>query len=131
MQYNQFATPSKTRLMSEFFSFEPDAEVQGFMELLEPDGATVLATYDHAPGDRDVAITVNEHGKGKAIYIGCMMDDKSFSQVIRKIFSELFEYQLSEYAFPIIVKKGINQSGHELTYIFNYSETEYGGCFSD
>lgn len=124
MQYNQFATPSKTRLTSEYFSFEADAEVQGFMELLETDGAIVLATYDHAPGDRNVAITTNDHGKGKAVYIGCMMDDQSFSQVIRKIFSDLFEYQLSEYAFPIIVKKGTNQYGNELTYLFNYSEKE-------
>lgn len=124
MQYNQFATPSKTSLMSEFFSFEQEAEVQGFMELLEPDEATILATYDHAPGDRNVAITANEHGNGKAVYIGCMLDDQSFSQVIRKIFSELFAYQMSEYAFPIIVKKGINQFGNELTYLFNYSETE-------
>jgi hypothetical protein len=25
------------------------------------------------PGDRDVAITANEQGKGKAVYIGCML----------------------------------------------------------
>ena len=94
------------------------------MELLETDGATVLATYDHAPGDRNVAITANEQGKGKAVYIGCMLDEQSFSQVFRKIFSELFDYPLSEYAFPIIVKKGTNQFGNELTYLFNYSEKE-------
>ena len=49
-----------------------DRRVRLFMELLEPQGAQVLASYDHYAWKKYAAVTKNDYGKGTCIYLGCM-----------------------------------------------------------
>ena len=50
------------------------ATAKVFMELLMPQEAEVLASYDHYNWKEYAAITKNHYEKGTAIYIGCMTE---------------------------------------------------------
>ena len=60
------------------------AEAKVFMELLMPQEAEVLASYDHYNWKEYAAITKNHYGKGAAIYIGCMTDDNTLKAVTHR-----------------------------------------------
>ena len=58
------------------------ATAKVFMELLMPQEAEVLASYDHYNWKEYAAITKNHYEKGTAIYVGCMTDDNTLKAVI-------------------------------------------------
>ena len=58
------------------------ATAKVFMELLMPQEAEVLASYNHYNWKEYAAITKNHYEKGTAIYIGCMTDDNTLKAVI-------------------------------------------------
>lgn len=94
--------------------------VTDWMELVTPDTAEVIASYAHPSRKDYAAITVNEYGKGNALYLACLFDKEVLKDVLTDYFIQN-GIALTEYVFPIIFKKGINDFGKELTYIFNYS----------
>jgi len=53
-------------------------------DLLQPESATVLATYT-APHEGEAAITVNTFGKGNAVYVGADLDAMSLARVLRTV----------------------------------------------
>jgi beta-galactosidase len=59
----------------------PDAECELWADLLQPDSASVLATYT-GPYAGEAAITINSFGKGKAIYLGADLDPASLARVV-------------------------------------------------
>src|SRR5580704_10354082 len=59
----------------------PDAECELWADLLQPESASVLATYT-GPYAGEAAITVNSFGKGKAIYLGADLDPASLSRIL-------------------------------------------------
>ncbi|MGT2742524.1 beta-galactosidase [Streptococcus plurextorum] len=122
MTYNQFASPTGQTLSSE--QFGKGAKVQGFLEFLQPLTADVLATYENCQWYDNVAITANHYGKGKAVYIGCFIEESSFIDIIAKIFTEQFAYHLPKERFPIVVKTGRNDHHKQVTYLLNYSNQE-------
>ena len=99
------------------------AEAKVFMELLMPQEAEVLASYDHYNWKEYAAITKNHYGKGTAIYIGCMTDDNTLKAVIIEALNSA-EVEIPEYNWPMIVRKGINDLGKCVRYILNYSAEE-------
>ncbi len=99
------------------------AEAKVFMELLMPQEAEVLASYDHYNWKEYAAITRNHYGKGTAIYIGCMTDDNTLKAVITEALNSA-EVEIPEYSWPVIVRKGINDLGKRVRYILNYSAEE-------
>ena len=82
ISYQQFTFPKNTGLSGSIINgtakdSDEKAEAKVFMELLMPQEAEVLASYDHYNWKEYAAITKNHYGKGTAIYIGCMTDDNT------------------------------------------------------
>ena len=121
MTYDQFTCNNVT--LSET-SFDGDGtEVSTFMELVIPQGADVLARYNHPAYKDYAAITTNSYGKGIASYIGCYMD----SQGLSKLMLQLLEgagVEIIPEKFPLIIKRGINSNGKEVIFYMNYSDSD-------
>mgnify|MGYP000967367279 FL=1 len=100
------------------------ATAKVFMELLMPQEAEVLASYDHYNWKEYAAITKNHYEKGTAIYIGCMTDDNTLKAVITEALRSA-ELELPEYRWPVIVRKGTNDLGKCVRYILNYSTESF------
>ena len=88
-----------------------------------PDGAEVLASYEHYNWKDYAAITRNHYGKGQAVYIGCMTDEDTLKAVYKAVLPDA-GVEISEYHFPIIVRKGMNDLGKTVHYFLNYSGVE-------
>ncbi|MBQ6807231.1 MAG: beta-galactosidase [Lachnospiraceae bacterium] len=95
--------------------------VHYWMELLQPTTAKVLASYNHRQWGNYAAITHNQYGKGTATYLGCYFNKPLLNDLLRFLCKEA-SIKLPEVQFPIIIKKGINDFGKEITYYFNYSD---------
>lgn len=97
---------------------KPEARV--FMELLIPDGAEVLLSYEHANWKEYAALTRNIYGKGTAFYLGCMTDADTLKTILASVLSAA-GVSLPEEQFPVIVRKGTNDAGRTIRYYLNYS----------
>jgi beta-galactosidase len=60
----------------------PDGSCRLWADLLKPEKATVLATYAHPAYEGKPAITINNFGKGTAVYIGADLDDVSLARTL-------------------------------------------------
>ena len=119
--YQQFTRPQNVTISGETFGGsveERRAEV--FMELLQPQGAAVLASYEHPAWNPYAAVTENTYGKGSAVYVGCKTTDEMMTRILRYC-AEKAEIPAGEIAYPVIVRKGKNQYGREICYYLNYS----------
>ena len=128
ISYQQFTFPKNTGLSGSIINgtakdSDEKAEAKVFMELLMPQEAEVLASYDHYNWKEYAAITKNHYGKGTAIYIGCMTDDNTLKAVITEALNSA-EVEIPEYSWPVIVRKGINDLNKCVRYILNYSAEE-------
>ncbi|MGT2935913.1 beta-galactosidase [Streptococcus castoreus] len=124
LMYNQFASPTGQSLVSSYFG--DGAQVQGFLEFLQPTTAEVLATYDNCQWEDRGAITRNYYGEGEAIYIGCYIEEAAFTDIIKSIFTDIFNITLKKKTFPIIVKEGLNDQSNKVTYLLNFSAQKQG-----
>jgi len=80
--YRQSAPPE--------MSFE-DKIVKGsidFYEVLEPRGARTLATFTNTP-ERSPAVTVNQYGKGRAIYVAVPAQPSILGPVLRSLYASV------------------------------------------
>ena len=128
ISYQQFTFPKNTGLSGSIINgtakdSDEKAEAKVFMELLMPQEAEVLASYDHYNWKEYAAITKNHYGKGTAIYIGCMTDDNTLKAVLTEALNSA-EVEIPEYSWPVIVRKGINNLNKCVRYILNYSAEE-------
>ena len=128
ISYQQFTFPKNTGLSGSIINgtakgADEKAEAKIFMELLMPQEAEVLASYDHYNWKEYAAITKNHYGKGTAIYIGCMTDDNTLKAVITEALNSA-EVEIPEYNWPVIIRKGSNDLGKCVRYILNYSAEE-------
>ena len=128
ISYQQFTFPKNTGLSGSIINgiakgADEKAEAKVFMELLMPQEAEVLASYDHYNWKEYAAITKNHYRKGTAIYIGCMTDDNTLKAVLTEAFNSA-EVEIPEYSWPVIVRKGTNDLGKCVRYILNYSAEE-------
>lgn len=62
----------------------PDSECSLWMDVLQPTGAEVLASYTMGSHAGEAAITINSFGKGKAVYIGPDLDAASLARVLQR-----------------------------------------------
>lgn len=117
MSYNQFSIPGNTTLQGKQVSY--------FMEFLKPDAAKVLEKYEHKYWGIYAAVTENTYGDGKAYYVGCYTDKDTLKEVYRQAarYAEV-ESEFPDVHWPVIVRSGVSQEGHNLHYVFNYSENE-------
>ena len=128
VSYQQFTFPKNTGLSGSIINgtakgADEEAEAKVFMELLMPQEAEVLASYDHYNWKEYAAITKNHYGKGTAIYIGCMTDNNTLKAVLTEALNSA-EVEIPEYSWPVIVRKGTNDLGKCVRYILNYSAEE-------
>ena len=129
VHYDQFTFPKNVGLTREVIPEKPDQKgnahpaAKVFMELLVSEGAEVLASYEHYNWKDYAAITRNRYGKGQAVYIGCMTDEETLKSVYKAVLPEA-DVEISEYHYPIIVRKGTNDLGKTVRYFLNYSGIE-------
>lgn len=120
--YQHFTKPGNVGLEGEICEKQQKAEK--FMECLVPaaDDTEILLRYVHDNWGQYAAVTKHAFGKGMAYYFGCMFDKELLKKTFKKIVEEnrILSDDTSN-VFPIIVKKGINQDGKRICYIFNYS----------
>ena len=98
-------------------------EARVFMELLKPEGAEVIAGYEHYNWKGYAAITRNKYGMGMAYYLGCMTDNATLQNVIKAVLGDA-GVKLSGYEYPVIVREGTNDFGKTVRYFLNYSAKE-------
>lgn len=122
VKYHQFTFPKNVKLSGNLPGNRSDAEARVFMELLETEGAEVLASYAHYNWKEYAAITKNHYGKGTAIYMGCMTDQETLRGVLMETL-KCARVELSPYRYPVIVRKGQNEMGKTVRYFLNYSSS--------
>lgn len=97
--------------------------VRFWMELLIPTTAQVLASYDHSQWKEYAAITRNQYGNGTATYLGCYFEDKALLKALIRSICIQAQIEIPKEAYPVIIRKGVNDLGKEIIYYFNYSHT--------
>ncbi len=118
VSYDEFTFPKNVGLTGEVAGDGAAAET--FMELLRPEGAKVLAGYNHPAWGGYAAVTENACGAGRGIYIGCMTDDATLRNILERAVTAA-GMELPALRWPITVRRGVNDLGRDVTYIFNYS----------
>ena len=117
MSYNQFTEPGKIKIMG--------TSVKYFAELLKKEGAESLADYEHKYWGEYAGITRNQYGKGTAYYIGCYTEKDILKQIFKRAVKDADIWgKEMQYQWPVIVRKGVNQYGKPIHYMFNYFEEE-------
>ena len=121
ISYSHFTFPKQVKLSGETYHCE-DNELNNFMELVNPEGAQVLASYDHYNWKRYAAVTRNVYGKGTATYLGCWTSDAMLREILADVLKDAGLWgSEQEVEFPVIIKKGTNDLGKEVVYYLNYS----------
>lgn len=121
--YNQFTVPHHVTLTGCPYALgNEELQVSGYMELLLPTTAEVIAYYQHDSWKDYAAVTRNHFGKGTATHIGCGIGKKLLQCLLRETltFAGLWNAEQG-LSFPLITRKGVNQLNHTLRYFFNYS----------
>lgn len=129
VKYHQFTFPKNVGLCGEIIKEAGKQEAKNFMELLVPEGAEVLASYDHYNWKEYAAITKNKYGKGTAVYVGCMTDTAVLEKILHDVLRET-GVELAETGFPLIVRKGKNDLGKTVRFYLNYSAEEQSSRYS-
>jgi len=120
--YNQFTIPQNVSLKGDPYKAGNDNKVNNWMELITPTTAKVLAYYDHPVWGKYAAVTSNKYGNGTATYIGCMLTDTLVKRILEtEIANAGMKGPDQQISFPLITKKGINETGKTIHYYFNYS----------
>ncbi|WP_342609487.1 beta-galactosidase [Vibrio tritonius] len=122
--YSQFVKPEHVSLKGDLFGVDPDdVQIKYWMELVKPTTAKVLTHYQHAAWGDYAAITENQYGSGLATYIGFMPGDKLLEGILADAVKKAgIHTPAQSNHFPVIVKSGINDEGHSVHYLFNYSD---------
>lgn len=120
VEYHQFAFPENVSLKSEYAPELNHQPVCTFMELLIPKGAQTLASYQHENWKEYGAFTRNSYGNGTAFYLGCMVEETGLKIILREVLKSA-GIDCRQEQFPLIVRKGRNDFGKEVTFYLNYS----------
>lgn len=123
MHYHQFTVPKNVKLSGMVAEEGGGNEAKAFMELLLPDSAQVLASYDHDNWKDYAAVTRNCFGQGTAYYIGCMTDEGLLVRILEKALADAGVVVPEGNGFPLIIRKGINDFGRTVYFYLNYSGT--------
>lgn len=123
MTYQQFTFPRDVQLEGESIADAADREARVFMELLMPTTAKTLVSYGHPAWKKYAAVTKNSFGKGEGMYIGCMMSDEALSRLLGDALAQA-GVMIPEERFPLIVRRGENDLGKQVTFYLNYTGDE-------
>ncbi len=116
MTYDQFTNPVDVCM-----KFETNVvHAHEWMELLRPTTADAWRYYNSIPYQGYASVTHNEFGKGTATYVGCYFKKNELQKLLKKIL-KIADIKMSKKRFPIVVRRGINQFGDDMTFAFNFS----------
>ena len=98
-----------------------------WMELITCDTAVPVLKYSHPAYERYAAAAKYQYGNGSTLYFGTMFENDELLESVLLSFLHETGFSggdLSSDAphYPLIVKRGINDSGKELCYYLNYSK---------
>lgn len=118
-RYQEFSSlakplPVKTALGEGF-------TVSTWAELLVPETAETLATYEHPFFTRFPAITKNRYGAGTLTYQGTVLSDDLQTAVIRELLSRASLLGPDHGLKDVKVRHGLNAKGRKVHYYLNYS----------
>ena len=103
-----------------------------WMELITCDTAVPVLKYSHPAYERYAAAAKNQYGNGSTLYFGTMFENDELLESVLLSFLHETGFSggdLSSDAphYPLIIKRGINDSGKELCYYLNYSKDPGSG----
>jgi len=121
--YQEFSTLTKPLpLKDDPYEAGPDNRVSVWAEMLIPEGASVLARYDHHFFGQYPALTRHKFGKGTLTYEGTLLSDelqkKALLEVLKLAGLTGPDQELPK---PVKARHGVNRDGRKLHYYFNYS----------
>lgn len=121
MYYQQITSPGRARVCGQPVSY--------FAELLCPTDAETVIPYEHPYWKDYSAVTGHAYGKGKAYYVGTVVNKEMLKGVLRKAAEEMAErtsvgLNSEKYEFPVIVKNSCTENGSRLQFVMNFSEAE-------
>jgi beta-galactosidase len=123
LHYQEFSSLVRPlALKDDPFQAGTDNKVSEWAEMLLPDTAKALASYDHPFFGKYPAITRNSFGKGTLTYAGTVLSDKLLESVILDVLKEAgLTSSDRDLPAPVRVKHASNRSGKTLHCYFNYS----------
>ena len=98
-----------------------------WMELITCDTAVPVLKYSHPAYERYAAAAKNQYGNGSTLYFGTMFENDELLESVLLSFLHETGFSGGELSsdaphYPLIIKRGINDSGKELCYYLNYSK---------
>lgn len=123
MYYHEFSSVWRLKLKSSQLSLDSlNDYCKTWAEMIIPERANVLSSYEHSFFGKFAAITENNFGQGTLIYQGCMLNNPTEEKLIQYAAKKagVLEYS-STIKFPLIVKSGKNSFNKSIHYYFNYS----------
>ncbi len=116
IHYDEFTLPVDVNVQYNGIT----SSAKDWMEMVICDTAKSLCDYEHPYWNRYCAISTNNYKKGKAMYIGTLIDEN----LLKEVFKAFFEIGKNEYSaqYPVVIKKGINEYGEKIVYLLNYSD---------
>lgn len=119
--YQEFSTIGDMSLKDNSFNLKNPGQISEWYEFLIPETAQPLAYAAHPFFGKWPVITQNKYGKGSLTYIGTYPSQELLDVIVKKTALEAGVIPQDNYSFPIILRSGINQSGKNIHYVFNYS----------
>lgn len=122
IHYDQFTYPKNVTVTYK----EESCAASEWMELITCDTATPIANYTHHTWNKYTAIAKNTYGDGHTLYIATLLEENVLIPLLCDFLSkeahicEPQKIQLSA-AYPVVIKQGVNEAGHHIVYLLNYS----------
>ena len=107
------SSPVSTKLSNGF------GEAKLWRDIIEPETAQTVVSYESEFYSGTPAVTVNEFGKGKVWYIGCDLEDDAIETIVKRITDDADAEYIPQPENVEIVKRSAN--GIEYLMLMNYS----------
>lgn len=126
IRYDEFTQPDDVWLADQVYAAAAkECSATVFMELVETEGADVLAHYDHPFWGRYAAVTEHAFGKGMATYVACLTTPAYTKEILKRVLEQAGIWGIEQQtAFPVIIRNGVNETGRKVHFYLNYSEKE-------
>ncbi|MEY4761767.1 MAG: hypothetical protein RLZZ200_1623 [Pseudomonadota bacterium] len=120
--YSLFSQPEDASLQGDPFKAGKGNVVTGWMELLQPTTASVLARYDGPAWAGTAALTRNAYGKGEVEYVGFLPGPELAEKILVEAAARAGVVAPGVH-WPVILRSGTPAGGKPVHYVLNYSAT--------
>jgi beta-galactosidase len=123
VSYQEFSNlKSPLALKDDPFQAGEKNRVSAWAEMLMPEGAGVLASYDHPFFGKYAAITRNQYGKGSLTYEGTMLSDELQQKLLGRVLDQAgLSGPDQKLPAGVRVKHGTSNAGRRVHFYLNYS----------